>query len=34
MKREVLAIIILISSENISLAQNFGLGSWNILNLK
>lgn len=34
MKREVLAIIILISSVNISLAQNFDLGSWNILNLK
>jgi len=34
MKRELLAIIILISSANISLAQNFDLGSWNILNLK
>ena len=34
MKQVVLVIIIFTSSVNISLAQNFDLGSWNILNLK
>ncbi len=34
MKRVLLAIIILILSTNTSVAQNFDIGSWNILNLK
>ena len=34
MKRALLAIIILILSAEISVSQNFDLGTWNILNLK
>ncbi len=34
MKRLLSALILLILSENKSLAQNFDMGSWNILNLK
>ncbi len=34
MKQVLLALVILILSANMSVAQNFDLGSWNILNLK